>query len=265
MRVCNFKVHDPGFGETRLHWPILPMTRYNRDVHPPRTIGGATRDRSREIARSVHPSPDNATDGELVAAVLAGADGEFARLVRRYQTPLLRAARSRLGNIERAEDVVQETFMNAHRWLRTYDSRFSFRTWLWTILLRQCSRNHARQNRTPLVHNWSSRPVAANGDQPEAQPACDDPSPPLQLLAKERAELLEHSLQQLPVAEADALRLRFYGHLKFQEIADAMQCGISTAKNRVKNGLIKLAEIVTETEALSEADTAAGARPRTDS
>ncbi|MBT4867384.1 MAG: RNA polymerase sigma factor [Planctomycetaceae bacterium] len=200
--------------------------------------------------------PENATDGELVAAVLAGCDEHFAHLVRRYQSPLLRVARSRLGNIERAEDVVQETFMNAHRWLNTYNSKYSFRTWLWTILLRQCSRNYARQNRKPQVHNWSNRPRVGDDVSVGIQPPSTLPSPPSQLLAKERAELLEQSLQELPESEADALRLRFYGQLKFQEIADAMQCAISTAKNRVRNGLVKLAEIVTESEALAEANEA---------
>lgn len=148
--------------------------------------------------------------------------------------------------------------MNAHRWLHTYDSKYSFRTWLWTILLRQCSRNHARQNRKPLVHNWSNCPVRPDGLPSLPHPPSEAPSPPSQLLAKERAELLEKSLRQLPENEADALRLRFYGELKFQEIADAMQCGLSTAKNRVRNGLVKLAGLVTESEALAEADEAAG-------
>lgn len=201
-------------------------------------------------------SRKHTTDGELVAAVLAGCDEDFAHLVERYQSPLLRVARSRLGSFERAEDVVQETFMNAHRWLNTYDSKYSFRTWLWTILLRQCGRNHARQNRKPQVHNWSSRPLQDDDASTGMQPPSTLPSPPTQLLAKERAQLLEQSLQELPENEADALRLRFYGQLKFQEIADAMQCALSTAKNRVRNGLVKLAEIVTESEALAEANEA---------
>lgn len=73
------------------------------------------------------------------------------------------------------------------------------------------------------------------------------------LLEKERAELLEKSLERLPEPEADALRLRFFGDLKFQEIADTMQCSLGTAKNRVRKGLVRLARIVTDAEALAEA------------
>lgn len=82
------------------------------------------------------PNPsEHATDGELVAAALEGCDHSFPTLFRRYQSALLKVARSRLGDAQRAEDVVQEAFLNAHRWLSSYDSRYSFRTWLWTILL----------------------------------------------------------------------------------------------------------------------------------
>lgn len=219
---------------------------------------GSVSESFEERLRIVDQSRKHSTDGELVAAVLAGCDKDFAHLVDRYQSPLLRVAMSRLGNIERAEDVVQETFMNAHRWMNTYDSKYSFRTWLWTILLRQCGRNHARQNRKPQVHNLSNRPLAGDGFSDNMHPPSALPSPSAQLLAKERAQLLEKSLRELPENEADALRLRFYGQLKFQEIADAMQCAISTAKNRVRNGLVKLAEIVTESEALAEANQADG-------
>ena len=42
--------------------------------------------------------------------------------------------------------------------------------------------------------------------------------------------------------QADALRLRFFGGLTFPEIAAAMGCSEPGAKNRVKSGLLKLAE-----------------------
>ena len=42
--------------------------------------------------------------------------------------------------------------------------------------------------------------------------------------------------------QADAIRLRFFGGLKFQEIADAMDCSLSTAKNRVRWGLTTISE-----------------------
>jgi len=66
----------------------------------------------------------------------------------------------------------------------------------------------------------------------------------LVLLAKERAAQLEALLAQLSDAQADALRLRFFGGLKFHEIAAAMQCSLNTAKNRVRMGLVRMAGLL---------------------
>ena len=57
-------------------------------------------------------------------------------------------------------------------------------------------------------------------------------------------EELESLLARLPEAQADALRLRFFGELKFQEIADAMGCSLATAKNRVRWGLTTLSSMM---------------------
>ena len=64
------------------------------------------------------------------------------------------------------------------------------------------------------------------------------------LLAKELGEELANVLRHLSSAQADALRLRFYGGLKFQEIADAMGCCLSSAKNRVRYGLLRMSELL---------------------
>lgn len=171
-----------------------------------------------------------AADGLLIAAVLAGESEAFAQLVRRYQPALLRAAVSRLGRRQWAEEAVQETFLCAHKWLPSYDSRYSFRTWLWTILLNQCSRLAKREQR---------QPAAAPAD---AEPLCRSASPLAQLLARESSERLHDLLSQLPQVQADALRLRFFGELTYPEIAVAMEISEPGAKHRVKTGLLKLSE-----------------------
>jgi RNA polymerase sigma-70 factor (ECF subfamily) len=171
----------------------------------------------------------NSPDGMLLAAALAGDEHGFEQLVRRYQAALMKAAVSRLGRRELAEEALQETFLCAHRWLHTYDSRYSFRTWLWTILLNQCSRLAKRE----VKH---IRPTEIE------RPASALPSPLDQLLARENEERINALLSRLPDSQADALRLRFFGGLSFPEIAAAMQCSQAGAKHRVKTGLLKLSQ-----------------------
>jgi RNA polymerase sigma-70 factor (ECF subfamily) len=181
-------------------------------------------------------------DGPLIAAALAGEDGAFAQIAERYQGPLLNVARSRLGDRQLAEDAVQETLLSAYRWLHTYDSRYSFRTWLWTILLNQCTRIAQRRSKLPAA----PVPDERSGHAPVTlclhtrQPLAAA-SPIEQLLARESVDRLHGLLGRLPEPQADALRLRFFGGLKFEEIAQTMDCSVSGAKNRVRLGLTQLA------------------------
>jgi RNA polymerase sigma-70 factor (ECF subfamily) len=70
--------------------------------------------------------------------------------------------------------------------------------------------------------------------------ASGEASPVDALLASESRGNLHALLARLPPIQADAVRLRFFGGLKFQEIAGAMDCSLTTAKMRVKQGLLQM-------------------------
>ena len=190
------------------------------------------------------PAFDSQTpDANLVSAILAGNREAFVQLVERYEKPLRTAARSRLGREDWADDVVQETFLCLLKWLRTYDSRFGFRTWLWTVLLNQCTRHAQKQSRQaagPL--DW---PGSENGSvSPAGFLASGETSPIDALLASESRGNLHALLSRLPQAQSDALRLRFFGGLKFQEIADMLGCPLNTALGRMHKAMTKLKELM---------------------
>lgn len=196
------------------------------------------------------PADYEPSDGTIVDAVLSGDRDRFALLVARYEGALRRMAESRLGRSDWAEDVVQESFLCAFKSLHTYNSTYSFRTWLWTIALNQCRRHYQRRVRRPQVSVWSEhRRSAADGPTSPAALASQEATPPELLLTKERNQRLETLLGRLPEEQADALRLRFFGQLKFHEIAAAMGCSLSSAKNRVRWGLTKMSAMLQGAEA----------------
>lgn len=186
--------------------------------------------------REPSTGPVEVSDAALMRMAQADDNDAFGRLAERYQAPLLRLARSRVRRGDWAEEVVQETLLSAYRSRRTFDPRFSFRTWLWTILLNQCKAHAARRMRQPLAASFSDSDIGDDGALP-----ANGETPFAALWRKQRAELLDQLLERLPAPQADALRLRFFAELKFQEIADTMGCSLLTAKNRVRAGLLKLA------------------------
>ena len=171
----------------------------------------------------------NSSDTDIMAAVQQGRTELFDRLVERYRPRLLRFAVSKLGDVQRAEDAVQEALLAAFTARNSYDNRFAFSTWLWTILLNVCRREWRRGSTRAHVSVAAFNPEPATAETGLSA-----------VLATERSELLLRLLKQLPEAESDAVRLRFLGELKFDEIALAMNSSVSGAKVRVKRGLERL-------------------------
>ncbi len=195
--------------------------------------------------------PEQLADEQIVTAVLAGDRDRFALIVQRYHRALQQVAWNRLGHHAWAEDVVQEAFLAAFRSLGTYDSQYSFRTWLWTILLNQCNRAFAKQARRD-AKTAQSHP--AEGWE-QALVDASSPTPPTEILVRDQSERLRAAMSELPRDQAEALELRFFGGLKFHEIAETVGCGLSTAKNRVRCGLQRLAERLPHEDRPSPANT----------
>lgn len=177
-------------------------------------------------------------DQLLMQRVQAGDHFPFAELVDRYRPRLLRFSQSSLRDRQLAEDVVQEAFLAVFQARSTYNPTFAFSTWVWTILLNLVRRTRGRiaKRQVREVQAYSGRTESATG-------------PP----AEDR-EQLDFWLSQIPEAEADALRLRYFGELSFDQIAASMESSVSGAKLRVRNGLERLSELANSELARTEAD-----------
>jgi RNA polymerase sigma-70 factor (ECF subfamily) len=175
------------------------------------------------------------SDEDLMRQVQAGRQAAFETLVARYRPALVRVAVSKLGDRAHGEDVVQETLLAVFAARHTFNPRYSFRTWLWTILLHLCGKHWKRQQ-SPARRGGTIDPNVADAVAADAETALDG------LLRSERCDLLQRALAELPEPQADALRLRFFGGLSFDEVAATMSSSVSGAKQRVKHGLERLAQ-----------------------
>ena len=178
------------------------------------------------------------SDRELMLRVQAGEHSMFAELVDRFRPRLLRFANSKLGDRSLAEDVVQETFLAVFVSREKYNPAFAFSTWIWTILLNLCS----KAARSPRESRW--RQMKSGSGEALANHPAPVPSSSAGPQESEDREELQRWLQDLPDVEADALRLRFFGGLSFDEIAAAMESSVSGAKVRVRRGLERLSALV---------------------
>ena len=189
--------------------------------------------------------PDEPDDRQIVRSVLRGDRDAFACLVRRYHGPLLLLAKSRLSRPDVAEEAVQDAFVCAYRSLHTYKPEFSFRTWLWTILLNQCRRHGSRMSQQPAQCSANGPTQLSEEFVAQSTPEF---GPDLQAMRNERNQLLNELLLELPEVRADAIRLRFFGQLKYREIAEVMNSSLNAAKQRVRLGLVTIGDLLRERE-----------------
>ncbi|MCB1836668.1 MAG: RNA polymerase subunit sigma-70, partial [Alcanivoracaceae bacterium] len=75
-------------------------------------------------------------DADFIAALKAGDEQAFSRLVRHHHRVLLAVARGLVGESE-AEEVVQLAWIKAHRALPTFEGRSALRTWLSRIVMNE--------------------------------------------------------------------------------------------------------------------------------
>lgn len=75
------------------------------------------------------------SEAALIDAAKRGSAAAFGDLVVRYRQGLLRFLLTRSASFADAEDALQDTLINAYRYLHSYDARWRFSTWLYRIAI----------------------------------------------------------------------------------------------------------------------------------
>jgi RNA polymerase sigma-70 factor (ECF subfamily) len=173
------------------------------------------------------------TDEELVASAIGGDPDSFNQLVSRWERPIYALAYRTLGREEDARDVVQEAFLRAYRGLRGFKGQAKFSSWLYRITLNLCRDWMRRERRAPIV---------ALPEGTEVVDLADDRAAPVEsvedLVARhEMSRAVARAMAELPDEQRSAILLKEYHGLTFQEIADMLDCPLSTVKTRLYQGL----------------------------
>ena len=162
---------------------------------------------------------------------------QFDQMVAQFYGQLYRAALVMTGCASDAEDLVQETFLQAIANYGKYSGRSQVQTWLYGILLNQNhrhQRHRSRRWRRWLV--WFQRKAASTAPD----------GPDQDLMRRQWQHSLWAQVAELPVAQRDALVLRFAQGLSYEEIASVLDCPVGTVRSRLHYGLIALRKRLAE-------------------
>lgn len=172
----------------------------------------------------------------LLDLARAGDADAFGELCRVHETRLLRQAMMLCGNPDTAEDLAQETLVEAWKSVRRFKGRCQLFTWLCAILFNRY-RNRLRSRR-PISF---SDLMQHEREEIEARPESSDDSSPARVAQEHEQRALVHQcLEALPRKQQQVIYLRFYAGESLENIAGALGCSVGTVKSRLFYGMERL-------------------------
>jgi len=172
------------------------------------------------------------TDEELVARSRGGDLDSFNQLVVRWERPIYALAYRVIGREEEARDVAQETFLRAFRALGGFKGQAKFSSWLYRITLNLCRDWIRRERRTPVSQPPEGVDIVELVGETEPSESIEE-----LVSRRELGRAVAKAMALLPDEQRTAIVLKEYHGLTFQEIADLLQCPLSTVKTRLYQGL----------------------------
>jgi RNA polymerase sigma-70 factor, ECF subfamily len=182
-------------------------------------------------------------DSGVVAAFLAGERRAFNELVERYQNRLLNFVYRTTGDRERAEDLVQETFIRVYRHLHRFDQSKKFSTWVYTIASNLAKNELRNRSRNPLVLFQMFR----KSDDVDSRPLEweDNTYRPDDLYRKRHLKsMVDSAVDQLPEHHRTVFMLREMEGKTYEEIADITGANLGTVKSRLNRARNSFAQLI---------------------
>jgi RNA polymerase sigma-70 factor (ECF subfamily) len=163
----------------------------------------------------------------------------FRGIVESYSRPLWRAAFRILGDAEASEDAVQDGFLRAWRALDRFDERAELSTWLYKIVTNAAI--DLRRERRRRARMSDALPEDFNGQSNAVSIA---PDAHRQAFGRELIDRAQEVISELPETERTAILLRHFEGRSIAEIASALRCGESGAKQAVFRAVHKLRAVL---------------------
>ena len=174
-------------------------------------------------------------DAQLIYDILSGNDDAFNTLVQKYQKSVHALAWRKIGDFHYAEEVTQDTFLQAYQKLSTLKNPHQFAGWLYVIANRHCI-------------NWLQRSKSVT------QSLKDTPIKELDRLTYERYvseereseaterryEIVQKLLERLPESERTVMVLYYLGEMTAKEIGNFLGVSVNTIKSRLRRARERL-------------------------
>ena len=179
-------------------------------------------------------------DKELVEAIQSGERGLFADLVKRYERALYNFGIRMCGNPTDAEDLVQDTFLNVYKYLKSFRRETKFKNWLYRIAATACIKRRRRSKFAPERELSLDQFLPSDeADVELATPRWAD-APLEQVLNDELERQIQNGILELPEKYRSVLVLRDVEGFSTEETAQILNLTTSNVKVRLHRARLYL-------------------------
>ena len=192
-------------------------------------------------AQALADEASRAAEVLLIREAQAGSRAAFDALVRQYDQAVLRLALRLTGSEQDAQDIHQEAFLKAYRYLANFRFECSFYTWIYRIATNLCldhlRRRKSRREEQAVVLDGRGEEMDLLGNISDDRSGAN---PARELDRKLLGQKIQEALGRLTPRERMVFELKHYQGLKLRAIGEMLQTTEETAKNTLFRATRKL-------------------------
>lgn len=173
-------------------------------------------------------------DNDLISKVLSGDQQAYAGLVTRYQNYVFTLTLRMIKNREDAEEVAQDVFIKAYKYLADFRGASKFSTWLYTIVNNTCI-SFLRKKKLE-IHSLENDGVFEVADSRDSGFRAD------LVEQKSRHTMVGNAISMLNPDDAEIITLFYKNEQSLDEIAQILGLEVNTAKVRLHRARTRLKE-----------------------
>lgn len=188
---------------------------------------------------------DRRTDEELVEDYLDGDVAAFRAVIERYHDPLMRFLTRLMGGRAAAEDAFQETFLQVHNSLESFDPARRLKPWLFTIAANKARDALRKRQRRPTVS--LSAPIdSAEGRSFVDLMEIDVAGVSEGLEQAELSAMVQSAIDVLSPRLREILLLAYFQKMTYAQIAEVSGVPLGTVKSRLHSAVAAFAKAWSE-------------------
>ena len=181
-------------------------------------------------------------DSDLIKKTLEGDDHSFSLLVDKYKDFVFSMAVRILQNEQLAEEVAQDSFLNAYKALKTFKGKSKFSTWLYRITYNVALNALKKENRiNEFISDQEPEDYVSNSSSNQINDSTLD-----NIVRNDNGNIVRESVAKLPSKFASILTMYHLNQMKYNEISELTNLPIGTVKSHIHRGRILLKTLILE-------------------